>query len=48
MALWNCAKCVLRYLKSTCDEKLTFRKTNKDLVGLIDASWAGDGEGAFL
>jgi hypothetical protein len=39
---WNCAKRVLRYLKGTCDEKLIFRKTNKDLIGLIDANWTGD------
>jgi hypothetical protein len=42
VAHWNCAKRVLRYLKNKCDEKLTFRKTNKDLIGLIDANWAGD------
>jgi hypothetical protein len=29
-------------LKGTCDEKLTFRKANKDLIGLVDANWAGD------
>jgi hypothetical protein len=42
IAHWNCAKRVLRYLKGTCDERLTFRKTNKDLIGLTDANWAGD------
>jgi hypothetical protein len=29
VAQWNCAKSVLRYLKSTCDEKLTSRKLTK-------------------
>jgi hypothetical protein len=42
VAYWNCAKHVLWFLKGTCDEKLNFRKANKNLIGLVDANWAGD------
>ena len=38
---WNAAKRVLRYLKSTSNYGLTFKKTGKDLVGYVDAVWAG-------
>ena len=41
MELWNAAKRVLRYLKSTSNYGLTFKKTGKDLVGYVDADWAG-------
>jgi len=38
---WIAAKRVLRYLKGTPDYGLTFEKTGKDLVGYVDADWAG-------
>ena len=41
MELWNAAKRVLRYLKSTSNYGLTFKKTGEDLVGYVDADWAG-------
>ena len=41
MEHWNAAKRVLRYLKSTSNYGLTFKKTGEDLVGLVDAHWAG-------
>ena len=41
MEHWNAAKRVLRYLKSTSNYGLTFKKTGEDLVGYVDADWAG-------
>ena len=41
MEHWNDAKRVLRYLKSTSNYGLTFKKTGEDLVGYVDADWAG-------
>ena len=41
MEHWNSAKRVLRYLKSTLDYGLTFKKTGRDLVGYVDPDWAG-------
>ena len=37
MQHWVAAKRVLRYLKSTENEGLIFRKTEKNLVGYADA-----------
>ena len=41
-AHWAAAKRVLRYLRNTLNHGLKFKKTNSDLVGYVDADWAGD------
>ncbi len=43
---WTAAKRVLRYLKSTCNHGIMFRKDESSMaVGFSDADWAGDAEG---
>lgn len=37
--LWTAAKHVLRYLKSTIDLALCFRRTKENLLGFVDADW---------
>lgn len=39
---WQCAKRVLKYLQSTKDYGLIFKKSDIDLTGFVDADWAGD------
>ena len=39
---WNAVKRVMRYLKQTADLKLKISAVNLDLVGYVDADWAGD------
>ena len=40
---WKAAKRVLRYLRGTMNQTLTFRKTqNLDLLNFSDADWAGN------
>lgn len=39
---WSAAKHILRYLSSTRNMKLTYRKTTKKLEGYADADWAGN------
>ena len=41
MEHWNAVKRVLRYVKSTSNYGLTFKKTGEDLGGYVDAHWAG-------
>ena len=41
MEHWNAAKRVLRYQKATLNYGLTSKKTGEDLVGYVDADWAG-------
>ena len=43
---WTAAKRVLRYLKSTCNYGIMFRKDESSMpIGFSDADWAGDAEG---
>ncbi|XP_043471732.1 secreted RxLR effector protein 161-like [Leptopilina heterotoma] len=44
---WVAAKRVLRYLRSTSDHGLTFKKTQEKLIGFVDADWASDIDGSF-
>lgn len=37
---WTAAKRVLRYLRSTIDVGITFRKTSTPLRGFVDSDWA--------
>ena len=39
---WNAAKRILRYLKGTRDQGLTYGKGSTDLIGYCDSDWAGD------
>ena len=40
---WKAAKCVLRYLRRTMNQTLTFLKTQVlDLLNFFDADWAGN------
>ena len=38
---WTAAKRVLRYLKGTRDLGLKYSKTDKPIIGYVDADWAG-------
>lgn len=43
LAHWKAIKRIMRYLKSTIDYRLTFRKrANFDITGYSDADWASD------
>lgn len=42
---WAAAKRVLRYLRTTSDHGLTFKKTQDNLTRFVDADWAGDIDG---
>lgn len=39
---WNLALKVVRYLATTINQKLEYKKTGKPLVGFVDANWAQD------
>lgn len=39
---WNSALKVVRYLKTTINHKLQYRKTGQPLTGYVDANWAQD------
>lgn len=38
---WISAKRVLRYLKGTSDQGLTYERTGEQHVGFVDADWGG-------
>lgn len=39
---WVAAKRVVRYLRGTIDRKIEFSGSSLDLIGFVDADWAGD------
>lgn len=41
-AHWNAVKRILRYLQQTKHYKLTYKKSDSELVGYSDADWASD------
>lgn len=45
---WIDAKNVLRYLKQTCDAKLTYEKTNNPIITYVDADWGNEEDGKSI
>lgn len=39
---WGAVKRLMRYIKGTCDYKLTYGTSNENLKGFSDADWASD------